>query len=658
MLVVGIIASGYNSSANIDPGTFSSLVITPSPDGTGSSNLSSGFLSFTVPNTYTIVCNANVSISVEIDGAGGARGVGGVSFAGGIGGKTTGSVSLEQGKTYIMVVGGGSTNSTASIYGGGGNSHSVAAGGAGGGYSGFFVTSISHANSIIIAGGGGGGPGNDGLSTNGIGGSGGGNTAGNSSSASGGQGGSQIAGGDAGTSNVSITSENNGGATAGSQLFGGLGGVRYPNRGSGGGGGGGYYGGGGGSQGGFGTLVQTGQGGGGGSGYIGGHSNAIVTNAFTTAGRGSATNTNGAITIVLNTFEAAEVIAVSHNRGTDLLPGISVYGWSNSGFGSKFNDAASPILSGSGDNSFNLSGNTLLITGGVTSPRIHAYQWSIDGFGSKYSDPATLPTGSANQVDWHPSGLSFVFTSSSTSPYIQAYSWSEVGFGTKYSNPASAVPNLTNQAKFSPSGKDVAVGHASSPFISVYKWTNSSGFGTLYGAPSTVVGLVNPTATGSGITDLDWHPSGSIIGLVSEQSASGPLIQAYGWNGGFTTRFATTNIASPTGNGVKFNPQGTAIAVTSSSFTRIDVYSWSSAGFGSKFSNPGTLPSGNGKKVEFSPDGAQIGIVHEQTPYITTYPWTEAGFGTKYSDPSPGFTFNPSGTASQKASNTAALTFA
>ena len=61
----------------------------------------------------------------------------------------------------------------------------------------------------------------------------------------------------------------------------------------------------------------------------------------------------------------------------------------------------------------------------------------------------------------------------------------------------------------------------------------------------------------------------------------------------------------------------------------INVYPWSSSGFGTKFANPSTLPTGGGYNVAFSLDGAYIAVAHDASPYISVYPWSSSGFGTK-----------------------------
>ena len=75
----------------------------------------------------------------------------------------------------------------------------------------------------------------------------------------------------------------------------------------------------------------------------------------------------------------------------------------------------------------------------------------------------------------------------------------------------------------------------------------------------------------------------------------------------------------------------TPIAVAHSTTPFISTYPWS-AGFGTIYANPVTLPAGTGNGVAFSPSGNDIAVAHSITPFISAYPWS-AGFGTKYANP-------------------------
>ena len=57
------------------------------------------------------------------------------------------------------------------------------------------------------------------------------------------------------------------------------------------------------------------------------------------------------------------------------------------------------------------------------------------------------------------------------------------------------------------------------------------------------------------------------------------------------------------------------IAVTHASSPYISVYSWTSGqGFGTKYSDPSTTPTGTGYGVAWSPDGSDIAVEQGDSP--------------------------------------------
>jgi hypothetical protein len=66
----------------------------------------------------------------------------------------------------------------------------------------------------------------------------------------------------------------------------------------------------------------------------------------------------------------------------------------------------------------------------------------------------------------------------------------------------------------------------------------------------------------------------------------------------------------------------------------ISAYPWTpGTGFGTKYANPGTLPTGDGRGVAFC-GNSDIAVAYSSSPYISAYPWTPwTGFGTKYANP-------------------------
>ena len=85
---------------------------------------------------------------------------------------------------------------------------------------------------------------------------------------------------------------------------------------------------------------------------------------------------------------------------------------------------------------------------------------------------------------------------------------------------------------------------------------------------------------------------------------------------------------------MRFSPDGSALAVCHVSSPFITAYPWSGSGFGTKYSNPSTLPNDTGLGVDFNGDGSAIAVAHADTPYVTAYAWSGSGFGTKFSNPS------------------------
>jgi hypothetical protein len=77
----------------------------------------------------------------------------------------------------------------------------------------------------------------------------------------------------------------------------------------------------------------------------------------------------------------------------------------------------------------------------------------------------------------------------------------------------------------------------------------------------------------------------------------------------------------------------TLIAVSHETTPFITAYPFN-AGFGTKFSNPATLPPSRGNAVAFSPTANNLGVA-QSTDSITAYPFSPSGFGTRYANPVP-----------------------
>ena len=140
------------------------------------------------------------------------------------------------------------------------------------------------------------------------------------------------------------------------------------------------------------------------------------------------------------------------------------------------------------------------------------------------------------------------------------------------------------------------------------------------------------------IASTEWLLSGGDVLLnhqVAVAHSTVPYVSAYPWSvSGFGTKFADP-ATSPTGTGygVAFSPAGTEVAVAHNLSPYVSAYPWSVSGFGTKFANPATLPPGAGNSVAFSPAGTEVAVAHDGSPYVSAYPWSVSGFGIKFANP-------------------------
>jgi hypothetical protein len=173
---------------------------------------------------------------------------------------------------------------------------------------------------------------------------------------------------------------------------------------------------------------------------------------------------------------------------------------------------------------------------------------------------------------------------------------------------------------------------------------------------------INNTLMAIKVTATKWMANylyqtgsaGQIVQSIAVAHNTTPFVTAYPWSGsGFGTKFTNPGTL-PTGDGygVAFSPNGNAVAVAHQTSPRISAYPWSGSGFGTKYTNPATLPTNDGFGVAFTPVGDAIAVAHGGTPFVTAYPWSGSGFGTKFTNPATlppdngrGVAFSPAGDA-------------
>ena len=229
------------------------------------------------------------------------------------------------------------------------------------------------------------------------------------------------------------------------------------------------------------------------------------------------------------------------------------------------------------------------------------------------------------------------------------------------------VSDTTSRTFTIPANSSVAF-----PIGTVILFTNENGAGPLRVAITTDT-LVN----GNGLTGTINVPSNNTLECIKVTATkwmatlfvqniapseiiavahnSSPFVSVYPFSSsGFGTKFSDpATLPAGNGFGVAVTQNGDAIAVAHTTSPFISAYPFSANGFGTKFSNPATLPASNGTGVAFSPAGDAIAVGYGNTsPFASVYSFSSSGFGTKFSDPATlplggGFTaaFSPTGNA-------------
>jgi hypothetical protein len=192
----------------------------------------------------------------------------------------------------------------------------------------------------------------------------------------------------------------------------------------------------------------------------------------------------------------------------------------------------------------------------------------------------------------------------------------------------------------------LVVSRFSTPYIRGYYWDDTTGFGTVTNIPSTgLAGAAYSLNFNSLNTNL-------IVG-----HATTPFLSAYAWSNGFGTKY-TNPSTLPTGvkvGGTFLNNAETAIINMSSVSPYINIYAWNNTtGFGTKYANPTFTPKFINRGCINNTDTV-IAVSAYEIPFVEAYSWNNTtGFGTKYADPSSyptnvsgesgSITFNPTGT--------------
>jgi len=284
--------------------------------------------------------------------------------------------------------------------------------------------------------------------------------------------------------------------------------------------------------------------------------------------------------------------------------------------------------------------------GATTSKRITVYPWnSTSGFGTAFTTPSV--TAEVHEVSFVTDN-SNISASTWVAPYLNVWQWSGLGFGTKYADPASQL----NPASNGPTGYTwtnnlnaiLTVNNNVPSYPQAWAWSTASGFGSKYANGS----LLTSGNTPRGIT-LNADSSQVAFQIFSSGGTPGnpaaPAIALYPWSGGFGTRYASPSslpAGYPLGEiAISFNKVTNDLICGTNTAPFLYAYPVTSAGFGTKYSNPSVALSTAVNSLKFSGDGATIATVNLGSPTVNAYQWG-AGFGTKYANPvsAPAYAFS------------------
>jgi hypothetical protein len=138
---------------------------------------------------------------------------------------------------------------------------------------------------------------------------------------------------------------------------------------------------------------------------------------------------------------------------------------------------------------------------------------------------------------------------------------------------------------------------------------------------------------------------GPTIGTLAEHLAvsrdgryvavpEGSTVSVYRWDADHVGTLVASVTLPGAARGIAWSPDGAAIAIAHTTTPFVSVYRWTSAGFGTQYTNPATLPTGNARAVAFHQSGAALAVAHTTSPFVSAYPFnTATGFGTKYANP-------------------------
>lgn len=266
------------------------------------------------------------------------------------------------------------------------------------------------------------------------------------------------------------------------------------------------------------------------------------------------------------------------------------------------------------------SGKALVVSGGVPAWGSGASPYTpgstVEGLASGNDFAGTAAAGCA----WSPNGRALAVWTTAT-PFLYCYPYDPLlGFGLVSAAPVAPAAYVRNVA-WSPDSAYIVVSTGTSPYIEARPWSGTA-IGTKLSDPASL-----PAAAGFGIA---FNAAGTLVAMGVNAS---PYVQMWAWSAGFgakATDLAGGNIPSADPiRGLAFNAAGTALYGANATTPYVHGWPISGGAWGSKFSNPGSLPSGAATQLAINAAGDLIVIGLTGSPYLEGYAVTASAIGTK-----------------------------
>ena len=269
------------------------------------------------------------------------------------------------------------------------------------------------------------------------------------------------------------------------------------------------------------------------------------------------------------------------------------------------------------------NGSIIIVVGEATTPFVEGYLLNLaDRTIVKFDAPSTLPAGEVRGASFTPGGT--LTLAVGASPGNKSYPMSAAGFGEALPDRSEIIIG-NNRATVSRSGTSYAQASNGSPYGLSRPWDEETGIGASFTTPSP-----NLVGAGYGVVFAigDTH--------VIFASRGTPFLHAYAFSNA-TGIGAKVSALSPALDtlpfGLAMTPSGAALITGLYDTPYVAAVKWTGSGFGARYANPATLPTGTVFNVAISPDGKSV-LLAASNQGVIAYAWDDVtGFGAKFADP-------------------------